>query len=151
MKLTAKNNLYLQRLYLNAGKTVMDSLFSLCRPHINYTAIQQIANAVSAAKSAQTFVLNDRYYVFFHNMCCKLSCELYAGESVYYILSPVHNRDVICQMIVPCPDIIYINCAEETSCKAYSLYTSSIPANCDDFLETARYYFEKHIKKQQEY
>ena len=151
MKLTAKNNLYLQRLYLNAGKTVMDNLFSLCRPHINYTSIQQIANAVSAAKSSDTLTVNDRYYVFFHNLCCKLSNELYAGEPVYYIFSPVHNRDVICQMIVPCQNIIFINCDGAPPCKADNLYTSSIPENYTGFLETARYYFEKHIKKQQEY
>ena len=76
MELAKKNNAYLQKLYLNAGKTVMDKLFSICRPHTDNDEINSLVQNISMHKTAIRLAFKDDYCAFFHSLCCKLSNEV---------------------------------------------------------------------------
>lgn len=115
--------IYIKNLYLNASKIINDHIFTLLKNSINYIEYENIYNTFSNNKITGHYIINDQYYLFFHRLCCRLSNELYKDITIYYIMSPYHNNDVICSMIIPENNISISNKISPHSCKVSNLYS----------------------------
>ncbi len=143
-------DIYIKTLYINAGKSVMDRLFSVFTPYIRYDNLYYIYNKTLITPQDNNYIFNDSYGAFFHKLCCKLSNDIYKADLIYYILSPYHNEDVIFQMLIPEKNSDFTNNLFHNQCKDNKLYTNKKSDKFSEYLDFANDFFKKSEKIQQE-
>ena len=145
----SKYSLYIKNLYLSAGKSIMDRIFTVFTPYINHSSLESIVDKTDLSPAEINFSVNDIHYAFFHRLCQILYEKIYYSDTVYYIISPCHHGEVILQMIIPQKHSVFTNSVNPYICKANKLYTLN---NCDkysNYLLLANDLFEKSEKIQQ--
>ena len=145
----SKYSLYIKNLYLNAGKSIMDRIFTVFTPYINYGCLESIFDKTSLSPAEINFSVNDIHYAFFHRLCQILYEKIYYSDTVYYIISPCHHGEVILQMIIPQKKAVFINYAHIYTCKVNHLYISNNLPKYTNYLLLANDLFEKSEKIQQ--
>ena len=140
----------LKKIYLGAGKSVMDRLFSSLSPYIRYSNLSDICKRISISPYKNNISINDCFGAFFHKLCCILSNKLYSEDIIYYILSPYHNSDVIYQMMIPDKNSQFTNQFSHSVCKATKLYAIKNISKYYKYIQLATEMFSKAEKIQQE-
>ena len=140
---------YIKTLYLNAGKSIMDRIFSIFAPYVNCRRTDCIVKHTALSPTDTDFSVNDIYFAFFHKLCLLLTKIIYPKDTVYLIMSPYHHTDVICQMIIPGKNSVFTNSAHKNKCKDLHLYTIDGDEKYDDYLIFANNLFKKSEKIQQ--
>ena len=144
-------SLYIKNLYVNAGRTVMDRIFSVLSPTVNYDILDAVYKALNFNAADIKYCVCDCYGVFFHKLCCALSQNVYSECTVYYILSPYHHTDIVCQMLIPEKNAFFSNDYLQDDCKVNNLYRVKYIDKYHTYLHFAEELFEKSEKIQQEY
>lgn len=145
----SKYSLYIKNLYLSAGKSIMDRIFTVFTPYINHSSLESIVDKTDLSPAEINFSVNDIHYAFFHRLCQILAEKIYYTDTVYYIISPYHHNNVILQMIIPQKKAVFINYAHIRTSKANHLYTLSNLPKYTNYLLLANDLFEKSEKIQQ--
>ena len=140
---------YIKTLYLNAGKSIMDRIFSIFAPYVNCRRTDCIVKHTALSPTDTDFSVNDIYFAFFHKLCLLLAGTIYPKDTVYLIMSPYHHTDVIYQMIIPGKNSVFTNSAHKNKCKDLCLYTVDGDEKYDDYLIFANNLFKKSEKIQQ--
>ena len=145
----SKYSLYIKNLYLNAGKSIMDRIFTVFTPYINHNCLESIVDKTNLSPAEISFSVNDIHHAFFHRLCQILYEKIYYSDTVYCIISPYHHGEVILQMIIPQKHSVFTNSVHPHICKANCLYTSNNLPKYTNYLLLANDLFEKSEKIQQ--
>ena len=105
----SKYSLYIKNLYLNAGKSIMDRIFTVFTPYINHNCLESIVDKTNLSPAEISFSVNDIHHAFFHRLCQILYEKIYYSDTVYCIISPYHHGEVILQMIIPQKHSVFTN------------------------------------------
>lgn len=129
-----KTSLQLKKLYMNAGKSVMEQSYQHFKKYINYSTADKMITYIKQHKYAQQICLCDKTGAFFDYLCQRLCNEVYNEELVFVTISPYFNTDLACQLFIPFHGCLFTNNMAEPMCKADNLYSNKT-------FEHAQYYY----------
>ena len=141
---------YMSNLYMNAGKTIMDTLFRKKCRCIDFASVSRYYSLIINASSGFRLAVEDSCFAFYDILCRKISEQLFCNEEVYLILSPYHDTEVIYHIIVHSKNIIIYNTFPFNICENSKLYNTLQNQTDTERLTYAIDFFNKSIIKQQE-
>ena len=101
-----KELLYLQNLYLDAGRNIKDKLYYTYSRYIDFGLIDNItANIIDTTD----LVICDYIGAFFNELCLMIIEPLPYAKTIYITISPYYNFDVIWSVTIPEHSINIIN------------------------------------------
>ena len=138
--MTKKQNrlLYLQNIYTEAGKTIMQKLFDEYLKYINFAHMAKF----SVSDNSCVFIC-DPVSAFFDTLCQQLEKDKFCNETIYYIMSPFHKKDVVCGMLVATKNIFIKNSQNFSLCKAVNLYSIAFDQKTIKYLQISSNLFKK--------
>lgn len=146
MKNSKERALYLQNLYINAGRIIMDKIFSRYKNYINFDCIDYYFSCPDSLCS-----IYDPAFAFCDTLCKKYIRNINKENSptIYIIMSPYHRNDVICGIFVNSNVQFNLNLYKASQCEATSLYTNVFSATEIKYLQLAEDLFDISNKIQQ--
>lgn len=138
--------LYLQQIYINAGKIIMDKLFEKYKNYIDYTALNH------CTESADYCCIYDNIGSFMDALCRKIINKNNKHHNIIYIImSPYHKSDVICGLLVTTNNYDFKLINYPHNCKANKLYIKEMTAKDHKYLNFSDELFVLSNKIQQEF
>ncbi len=133
MKITNEQSLYIQKIYCNAGKTIMDKIFEKYSNLINTSAFDKLLKCYASCN------MNDFAYAFIDALCNyiiskKINCEC---PCVYIIFSPYHNKKVIYGIVTNQYTVMNIE-NKSDMCFKKNLYTCRISKTDAEYISAAK-------------
>lgn len=140
------NNIFEQlqrkRMYINAGKSVMEHNLQHFGRYTDYALVDQLVNEIKSSQNSIIVYLNDKIGTFFDILCNKLLNEVYKNELVFITLSQFYHSDIICQLLIPDKNCVLTNIHHNGTCKVSKLYTNDLTKNSGYNYNIACEYFK---------
>ena len=143
MKDIFNRNIFLKRLYFNAGKSIMDSCYVYGKNHINYKILNVFYYKIINSSTGYNLHINDIYGAFFDILCKRIIMGQFCSNTVVTVLDPHFSTDVICSLYIPETGLSLCKIHHNAACKANNLYTQNIIQNPTQDILIAQEFFKK--------
>ena len=146
MKDSFNRDRFLNQLYFNAGKSIMDSCYYYAKKHIDYKSLSRIYDKIVSSHFSQNLYLNDIYGAYFDVLCKRIISEYFENPTAVTVLDPHFSTDVICSLYIPETGLSLHKTGHNTICKVTNLYTLNIVQNSTQDILIAQEFFKKSYK-----